>query len=210
MQSMATPLNTKFEGEKSSYEQEEVNKCSNFTEDTTLNDENTINQKVIEKENNQNKSDQCISIQKNQKEKEEKKIKESSNQLNLSNFVLLNKIGMGSFGKVYKVKRKKTGKIYSAKISIDSINDTSDDSIKNLISEINIISKLNHPCILKYFGFSPVDFKNNPNPVIITELATNGSLHNLISMKNSSNSKLTPTRKLINYLWNCFSHAIFA
>ena len=45
MQSMATPLYTKFEGEKSSYEQEEVNKCSNFTEDTTLNDENTSNWK---------------------------------------------------------------------------------------------------------------------------------------------------------------------
>lgn len=118
-------------------------------------------------------------------------------QLLLSNFLLQNKIGMGSFGKVFKVKEKKTDKIFAVKISIHSINEITNDAIKDLITEVNIISKLHHPCILKYIGYSPIDFKNKPKPVIITEFASNGSLQDLIDMERSSKSKWNSTQKLI-------------
>lgn len=51
---------------------------------------------------------------------------------NLENFILQNKIGEGSFGKVYQVKNKKTGEIFAAKISIERIEDISKDSLIDL------------------------------------------------------------------------------
>lgn len=41
----------------------------------------------------------------------------SENTFDLNKFELLEKIGSGSFGDVYKAKEKRTGKIYAAKIS---------------------------------------------------------------------------------------------
>lgn len=46
------------------------------------------------------------------------------------------------------------------------ISDAPDDIINELKWEIDIISKLDHPLILKFKGYSPTNFKNNPKPVI--------------------------------------------
>lgn len=73
-------------------------------------------------------------------------------------FLNQNQISTGSFGKVYKVKHKKTGEIYAAKISQQAFEESNN----------NIISKLNHPAILKFICFSPLNFKRKPKPVIIT------------------------------------------
>lgn len=56
----------------------------------------------------------------------------------LSNYILQNKIGSGSFGKVFKVKDKKNGKTYVAKISIQEIDEDSYDFLRNLSREISI------------------------------------------------------------------------
>ena len=117
----------------------------------------------------------------------------------LDNLILQKEVGSGSFGKVYQVKDKITGKIYAAKISRQSITEISHDSIINLFREVNIISKLNHPSVLKFIGYSPTNFKGKPKPVIITEYASNGSLDSLIHLQRNSPSQFTisPTRKLI-------------
>lgn len=117
----------------------------------------------------------------------------------LSDYILQNQIGYGAFGKVFKVREKKTKKIYAAKISIHSINEISKDTLKALISEVNIISKLHHPSILEYVGYSSTNFKNKAKPVIITEYVSNGSLHDLIEFERTSktNNKFDSTQKLI-------------
>lgn len=40
---------------------------------------------------------------------------------NLEDFELLQKIGEGSFGQVFKIKEKSSGKVYAAKISFNAL-----------------------------------------------------------------------------------------
>lgn len=125
-------------------------------------------------------------------------IKEIEHTTSIDDFILQNKIGKGSFGKVYKVKSKKDGKIYAAKISNKSYVSNSAQEIRDISREVNIIAKINHPSILKFILFSSVDFKSRLRPVIFTEFASNGSLENLIQKeKYSSNGILKNINKLI-------------
>ena len=90
-------------------------------------------------------------------------------QVNLKNFILQNRIGKGSFGKVYKMKKNLSDEIYAAKVLINDIDSLSDDELSDFVRELNIISKLNHPSVLKFIGFSPIDFKKRSKPVLVTE-----------------------------------------
>lgn len=101
----------------------------------------------------------------------------------LNSFEKLSKIGSGSFGVVYKIQNNETKKVYAAKISIYEMDQCQEDTIKNLIREIDIISQLNHSSILQFIGFNPKNFKNKPKPVIITEYASNGSLDTIIELE---------------------------
>lgn len=125
--------------------------------------------------------------------------KESTESPNLNNYILQDRIGSGSFGKVYKVKDKRTNEIYAAKISINAIDTDTQQLFTAISQEVNIISRLNHPSILKFILFSPINFKNKPKPVIITEYASSGSLLQLIEHDrvNPANHILDDTRKLI-------------
>ena len=124
---------------------------------------------------------------------------------------LLQKVGEGSFGEVFKVKKKETGEIFAAKISLtiiyeeEEIDEIKDDDatkkhnhslIRNLVREVNILSKLNHPCIIKFIGFSPVSFNGEKKPVIITDFFPNGTLKDLIKLeqKGLSHEKWNDTR----------------
>lgn len=104
-------------------------------------------------------------------------------------FIDLNKfdkkklIGEGSFGRVYTVEEKSTKQIYSAKISKQKIDKNSPKEMLSMSREVNIISKLQHPSILKFIGYSPKDFHKKSKPVIITEYSTNGSLGNILELE---------------------------
>ena len=121
------------------------------------------------------------------------------NTVNLNDFILQGKIGSGSYGKVFRVKSKHDDIIYAAKISINEIDDTSTNQFIDIYREVNIISKLNHPSVLKFILYSPLNFKRKPKPVIITEYASNGSLSQLIEhdRNNPNDPKLDDTHKLI-------------
>lgn len=68
----------------------------------------------------------------------------------------------------------------------------------NLRREVNIIS-INHPSILKFIGYSPVD-----------EYSSNRSLGSIIQLERKSLSpeSWNDTKKANRYLWNCVSDVI--
>lgn len=121
---------------------------------------------------------------------------------NLEKFTKQVKIGEGRFSKVYKIVEKGSEKVYAAKISKTELNDEDKTYVTHLKSEIKTISELNHPSLLKYFGFSPVNFDQKSYPTIITEFESNGSLEEILNnerQKNSpSDSPWNDTKKLIN------------
>ena len=54
-----------------------------------------------------------------------------------------------------------------------------------LFHEVNFMSILNHPSFLKFIGYYPINFDDDPYPTIITELAANGSLRDIIKMETA-------------------------
>lgn len=120
---------------------------------------------------------------------------ENTELYDLSQLILQDNIGRGSFGKVFKVKHKDTNQIYAAKISINKLEAYSEQELLNMSREVSIISKINHPSVLKFIGFNTKSFNKKSKPVIITEYALNGSLSDFISRYAKDNFK--PTHKLI-------------
>lgn len=120
--------------------------------------------------------------------------------LNLHDFTIKEEIGKGALGKVYKIAKTSTGKIYAAKVSLTEYTDDKKAFTTTLKQEISIISQLNHPCILKLIGYSPTNFKQESYPVIVTEYAPNGSLENILQLERQSLSPTlwNDTKKLIN------------
>ena len=104
----------------------------------------------------------------------------SDRTLDLSQFEKGTKLGEGSFGEVFEAIEKSTRNKYAAKISFTSIDENTQETIFNLFREVNINASMNHPSIIHFLGFSPTNFKNEPKPVIISELSTNGPLSNII------------------------------
>lgn len=133
--------------------------------------------------------------------KEKKTFSFNIDYLNLDKFSKEKYINEGSFGVVYKVINKEDGKEYAAKISKSEISEEiEDDMIINLAREVNILSKLDHPSILSFIGYSPKNFKNKPHPVIVTEFSSGGTLEDAIELENNNLSKdgWNDTKKLIN------------
>ena len=186
---------------------------NNFKSRSINNKEFSIKQKedsISNKENSINQRDKSLIdcslgnpdyygyLNKNEILKELAKTKERQKKL-VDNFILMNKIGIGSFGKVFKVQRKSTNEILAAKISINKLDDVSDNDLLNITREVNIMVKLNFPSILRFEFFSPVDFKGKRKAVIITEYAVNESLGKVIELERSDPTKtiLNSTNKLI-------------
>ena len=119
--------------------------------------------------------------------------------LDLSKFTKQKKIGKGSFGQVYKVIEKGTENIFAAKVSLVKITEDK-KMFLNLKREVSILSQLNHPSVLKFIGYSPVDFNQQSYPIIMTEYSPNGSLQDVIERSRRSNTPETWTdsKKLIN------------
>lgn len=125
----------------------------------------------------------------------------SESFLDLDQYQIVKSIGEGTYGYVFLVKDIDTEKIYAAKISKQPIiksNDSSDDLLF-LFREIKIMSALNHPSIIQYIGYNPKNFDDNPNPTIITEYASNGTLGKILEKELTQRRprKWTDTKKLI-------------
>ena len=62
------------------------------------------------------------------------------------------------------------------------------------------MSKITHPFIVKFVGFSYTNFQGDSKPVILTEYLPNGSLDDVLTLERRSLATFewTETRKLIN------------
>ncbi|KAK8872217.1 hypothetical protein M9Y10_007982 [Tritrichomonas musculus] len=119
--------------------------------------------------------------------------------LNLENFILLNKIGEGGFGEVFLIINKDLETKYVAKISKIPLTEENEEFKLSLKREVNLLAQINHPNIVKFIGYSPIDFHEEEFPVIITEYLPNGSLYDIVIHKNHFPYDLfTPTKRLIN------------
>ena len=89
-------------------------------------------------------------------------------------FDLIELIGQGNYGRVYKAIHKKTGKIYSAKIAyIEKANE-----VESFKKEINILSQCNNQYIVHYYG----SYIKGHQIWIILEFCDGGSLYELIKI----------------------------
>lgn len=66
----------------------------------------------------------------------------------LAEFEEMDLIGEGGFGKVYKVRHKLDGNIYAIKKAVVNYEDLND---RKILKEVSLLSKLNHPNIVRYY-----------------------------------------------------------
>lgn len=122
--------------------------------------------------------------------------------LDLNLFKIKSSIGEGASGKVYRVVKLETGEFYAAKVSKFMVDESTQDEQSTILlfREVNLMSLLNYPSILKFIGYCQTNFDNDPCPTIVSEFATNGSLRGVIDMEKAgiSPDDWNATKKLIN------------
>ena len=88
-----------------------------------------------------------------------------------SEFEILQEMGRGAFSTVYKIKSKKNDQIYCLKkLNIKKTH--------NKENEINILSKLNHPNLVKYIS----SYLDDEGVYIIMEFCSYGDLYSLLHL----------------------------
>lgn len=119
--------------------------------------------------------------------------------INLNDYEKMDLLGQGSFGAVFKIRNKDSREIFAAKIWGQEINFSDESNLNLLKSGVNGMAALNHPCILKFQGFSPYDNDGHKLPIIVTEFAPCDSLWHQINRESKSSASLnwTETTKLI-------------
>lgn len=67
---------------------------------------------------------------------------------------------------------------------------SSNNIIRDLSREVNILAKTNHPSIIEFVGFSPISFHNEPKPVVVTEYLENGFLLVILNLEKKRSLKI--------------------
>eukprot|EP00696_Hemimastix_kukwesjijk_P003573 gnl/Hemi2/14376_TR4869_c3_g8_i1.p1 gnl/Hemi2/14376_TR4869_c3_g8~~gnl/Hemi2/14376_TR4869_c3_g8_i1.p1 ORF type:complete len:456 (-),score=129.49 gnl/Hemi2/14376_TR4869_c3_g8_i1:110-1477(-) len=95
----------------------------------------------------------------------------------MENYEVLEKIGGGSFGSVFKIKRRRDGKVLVWKEL--NYGRMSDKEKQLLVSEVNILRELKSPHIVRYYD--RIIDRENTKIYIVTEYCEGGDLASLIS-----------------------------
>ena len=138
-----------------------------------------------------------------------------------SHFEKVRQLGSGSSGKVYLANQKTTKRQYAIKFIKTELTENS-----VITAKIGLISQMQHPAILKIFGYSMPDQSKNRPMSIVCEYQSNGSLLSLLDTPGNltdfikmkvlfgvaeamrfihenkfSHGNLTPNNILINQNW---------
>ena len=89
----------------------------------------------------------------------------------VDDLILIKSIGKGNFGEVFLTKKKNRPEYYATKKMERAVVERPENK-NRLLYEINILSKLNHPNIIKFYGLK----KTLNNWYLITEFCNGGSL----------------------------------
>ena len=119
--------------------------------------------------------------------------------IDISKFKIIKKLKVGGYGIVYSVEQTQTKQKYAAKVLI-SYDISNEESKKMIDREIRIMMTINNPTLIKIYGFSLVDFHNEPNVTIIMELAQNNSLAEMLELVRLSQAPIeysNTTRQII-------------
>ena len=127
-------------------------------------------------------------------------VEELEHEPNISDFDIGKQLGIGSYGKVYLVRHKKTKAEFALKI-INKLDKINQEEKSYFNREIEIMYKLNHPNIVKLYGH----FEDNKNCYILMQYIPNGSAYDLIPKngKKQENFQLVASimKDLINAIY---------
>jgi len=113
----------------------------------------------------------------------------------ITDFDILEKLGEGSFGKVYRAKHKKTGAIYAIK-SIDKLNKNNQEGKPYFRREIEIMYKVRHPNIVRLFNH----FEDDQNCYFVLEYIPKGNLFTILSKQKTKSFDASTTAHFIRDL----------
>lgn len=114
----------------------------------------------------------------------------------LSDYKKIKRISSGSFGSVFKIKRKSDSSIFAAKFSNYPLRplDEEDPNYNNgkyfRIEEFKLMAKLDYPALLKLIAFCPINFSNDPLPTIILPFMVNGTVKDFLKTQSRTNTKV--------------------
>ena len=110
----------------------------------------------------------------------------------LDDFTILNNLGSGSFGSVYRVLRKADGNHYVIKkiLIAELVFKEQEDAIK----ECHILAQLNSPFVVRYYD----SFIHKDSLLIVMEYCNRGDLQNLIKKAKQKNLSFLQER----VIWN--------
>ena len=93
-------------------------------------------------------------------------------------------LGEGTFANVYQVKNLYTGAICAMKVIKKKVSGSREEE-KDILNEINILRAIDHPNIIKIFGF----YSNKKEYSIVTEMCPMGQLFDEIATKGPFNEE---------------------
>ena len=94
-------------------------------------------------------------------------------------------LGEGSYGKVFLVGHKITGATRAMKV-IQKVEEIDENNVLEILNEINVLKKIDHPNIIKIFEF----YIQNDNYYLITEYCGGGELFELVNDTHFTESQV--------------------
>ena len=115
----------------------------------------------------------------------------------IENYKIIELFKKTNFYTSYLVENKENNMKFIAKSYSFELSNLLRHEIINFCTEVNIIAQLNHPTILKLINYIPINFDNQPKPVVIVENYQETLYHVFKTIKKYVIPKWDDTQKLI-------------